>query len=500
MSSFKYRKSMSNLDLLPEILFDILLSEWNGVAELTALDSAYCNEQSRPLLLGAFQRKTFAVDLSCTTCVVAKKWIFCKHIRPKGLLSLYDDSLWSGSVVSMNKSDLFDQVTSLKIGNGYRLTYSDELKDEDLYVFKLVQFLNMCPKLRKFSAFFVHSFNYFNLFSRMDQNLLKNMTAFQFSGLTRGGISMQAVNYISSTCTNLIDIEMTIDDWNEDGILELLSRNSPSLTVVSFKRCHLTERFLYKLIMVLSQRVKSLTLSTFSGAIFTNQYVRELLLSCAALKDLEIKHQRHRFDNSFLEVKIKRFKETNCNLFLNNMTSANFDHRQNEVLAYCPNNHKISLTYIRTISLSFISSLMSHNVNLHTISMTECIFGADSFHSLRLLFERCMNLNVIKMRNCSFELMEQTLVTLLSDLPQHVTTLLICGHPNLNLDDLLLIVGSNPHLETLWYALCKIETAMCDREATKIKIQSCGCKQLNIVDKEWPSFLMDDDFYLGENY
>jgi hypothetical protein len=94
------------------------------------------------------------------------------------------------------------------------------------------------------------------------------------------------------------------------------------------------------------------------------------------------------------------------------------------------------------------------------------------------------------------ELFSDTLVHLLSDLPVHLTSLLIGFHDGFDVTSLLSIVRSNQHLETIWYARCKLESTDCDKASIGEYVQACGGEKLVIIEEEFPQFLADEFFLL----
>jgi hypothetical protein len=482
---------MACLDRLPESISAILIAEWNGPIELARLDSACCNKQIRPLLINVCQQSTFGFCIAKPVPSEVLVWMFTKNIRPRGLLAFRGPEFWSCSPLSEKileeKEFLFTEVVGLKMSMGYRCCDSEELDNEHSFIFKLIRFLNMCPKLKEFSAYLLHTFSYLDLFCLMDQSILRQMTSFSLLGMY--DVDMAAVQHLSATCVRLVTLEMNFVNWNETIIFELLSRHSTSLTSVSFSGCkQLTDALLEKLIECLSPCLKSLTLCALarSGSAMTTKYTCGLFSSCKVLVDLYIHHKRS--SNWWTNCVKVRNKNNNSMLFLSELTDG-----CHEILFCCPNNHRILLSNLRLMDTLLLAALLHYNPNLHTISINECILGPESFDLLRNIFYQCTSLVVIKITSCCMVFLAHNIVSLLSNLPLHVTSLLIGMHITIDLADLQAIVKSNLHLEVLWFANCMVETLVCDYEATKLKVLACGGPRLRIVDDLWPEFA--DEFF-----
>lgn len=496
---------MSILDCLPEVLFDIILTKWNGTRELGRLDSSYCNKQNRSNLLNAFKRDTFSIDMSSIYKPSVLSWLFTKYIRPHGSLSFGHGSLWSDEIlpekVMKENSMLFSKVQSVRLCLGYRPCHSEVLEDEHLYILKLNQFLNICPVLQRLQAFFIHSFCYNDLFLVMDQNILRNMTGFHLKGIVECSmVSMVVVNHISKTCQRLVFLHLCFSDWNENDIRELLLKHSKSLTNITFERCHLTDNFLKMLKDISSPYVTSLSLVACGGHDSVVKFTCELLKYLKVFKDLHVSRTvaTAHYDMVKESVRVRNFGEESS-LHMYKLS----EETRHEILVNCPNNRKISLRDLKfTNDRLFMDHLINCNLRLHTISLSQCVFGLESYTMLRLLFQKCTHLAVIKIEYGSFVMPDHTLVSLLSFLPRHVTTLLLGHKLGIGLEALLSIVRSNPHLETLWYFHCVMETDefdlhadQCEQLATfKKKIQECGGDKLNILDGEVPDLLFEKFF------
>jgi hypothetical protein len=482
---------MACLDRLPEIICAILITEWNGLNELARLDSACCNKELRQLLSNICQRGTFGFCLPRLAPSDLLVWMFAKNIRPKGLLSFSGCAFWSNSPLSENileeKEFIFSEVCGIEVSLGYRCCDSEELDNEHCFIFKLIRFMNMCPRLNQFSAYLLHTFSYLDLFYLMDQSILRQMTSFSLLGLH--GVDMAAVQHISATCVRLVTLEMNIAYWNETAILDMLGRHSTSLTAVSFNGCkQLTDALLERLIECLSSRLTHLTLCASSGSGLTIKFACCLLSSCKVLEELHLYFKRPNSENWWANcIKVRRIYNNNM-LFLSKLGDG-----CHEIVLKCLDNHRILLSNLRLMDSLLLAALLLNNPNLHTISITECILGRESFDLLKEIIYQRLSLTVIKITNCYMVQLAHNIVSLLSNLPLHVTALLIGAHPSIDLADLLVIVKSNPHLEVLWFADCKIETEECNYEATKLKVLACGGTKLRIVDDLWPEFA--DEFF-----
>ncbi len=159
---------------------------------------------------------------------------------------------------------------------------------------------------------------------------------------------------------------------------------------------------------------------------------------------------------------------------------------RNEILLACHRGiRKISLSHMQLRKQLFLATLVLLNLNLSVISITNCFFGTASYLLMREIFMTSPLLTTIHMTFCHAE---ASVFDLLCSLPHNVTRLLIGVHQKMDLSHLLLIVSSNPQLELLWFANCKLDTPECDYEAIKKKLQACSGGKLRIIDSMWPEF------------
>jgi hypothetical protein len=488
------------MDTLPEMLLDILLSEWNGVKELTKLDTAVCNMQSRKFLLQSYERSTFAIILPSARSHKALEWLlFEKSIKPTGLLTLSKSSFWRAEMSQLwdklldEKEHLFSKVKAIKLSLGYRRCESDALDDEHEYIFKLIRFINACPSLRNLNSFLVHNFDYYALFTLMDQSVLKFMTEFSLFGILYQGISMNAVNHISVTCSKITTLEMNICNWDEDDMIRLFCRHATSLTTVNLAECHLTTRLGNTIIECLSPHIKNLSLCTSRGDVRIAKFASEVLSTCKSISNLHLFFQRPERDQSMLRnVKVSNFQGSNQKLFLSDFGHNSDEH--NDILTNCCiNNETIALTNVFFLEPpKFLSHLMALNPNLRVFSIKKCVLGADSFLWLRTLFEKCSTLHTIHIAECNLVLLAHRVVGLLSSLPRNVTTLLIGKHTSIiDLADLKVIVKSNPFLKTLWFDHHGGDSLILeDYVFNKAELYACGT-QLKIIDDLWELECLD---------
>lgn len=488
------------MERLPEAIFDMLLSEWNEVKELTKFDSASCNSHFRPSLISAYERKTFF--LNDLVGQKAQAWCFNKCIKPKGLLSFHGGSFWcpSNSPVTenilQNNDHIFLEVTGLGVSLGYRRSRSDVLDDEHLYIFKVIRFVNSCPKLRAMDFKLLHSFSYVDLFQLMDQSILRRMTTFVIVGNRQLGISMDAINHISFTCASLIVLKLEVSDWAEDIILRLLFKHSHCLTTVSFRECHLSDALLEGIVHNLSQIVVNITLIASQRNYLCAKFVNELLSECKCIENLHV-GSRYTPVNFEQYIKVLHFQCENFrSLFIKNASEVQSDIHV-KILAKCTKIRWVSLCHM-SLSPLFLQTMLTQNKHsLNFINLAYCTMDHLSCCLLRDVFVACTSLNTIKIENCSLDLLvSDGFVSLLSELPSHVTTLLIGGHARLDLADVQSIVFSNPHLQKLWYAEeCHLETNKCDKSKTKAFIQQCGGPHLEIIEDLAESCVFDLELY-----
>jgi hypothetical protein len=484
---------MTNLQRLPEILFDILLTEWNGVKELTKLDTAFCNNQFRKYLVKSYERKTFTIALPTSVSGDALKWLFEKCIKPEGLLSFCSGSLWNNSPLSETvldeKERLFSNVSAIKVSLGYRCAGSDCLDNEHEYIFKLIRFMNMCPLLRHLFSYFVHTFDYHALFMLMDQSILKSMTEFSLFGVSYRGISMAAVNHISRTCSKLTTLEMNICDWNEDDIVKLLHQHSSTLTTLCLAECPLTTRLGSTIIACLAPRIKKLRICTLRGDVNMTKFAFEVLSSCKAIENLHIFFQRPEEGKyNCRTVKVCHSKSAGRSVTLSDFAHDSFEH--NEILTrLCVNNDRIALSNVFFLKPPrFMNRLITLNPNLGVFSISRSVLGKNSFELLRNLFERCSSLHTIHVADCDILLLSHNIVKLLSSLPRNVTTLLIGKQPSIDLVDLKRIVKSNPFLETLWFSDCCCDDSLFLKDYAHAKMELLACNEgtkFSIIDGLW---------------
>lgn len=498
---------MAYLDQFPDALVSVLASEWNGHRELCLLDSAYCNKQFRSFLIRLCQHKTFSIEVPRCVDSSVHAWIFAKLIRPKGLLTFCNGSFWAESPLSKStldeKEHLFSEVTGIKMCSGYRAAGTDPFDDEHSFIFKLIRFMNMCPKLSQLATNFVHSFSYIDLFRLMDQTILKQMNSFSLCGVYKTvGIDMEALNYLSMACEKLVTVEMNISGWDECGIFKLLARHSGSLTTLSLSECHLTPAFLEKLVEFLSPRVKNLRLCALSHGGLTERFAYDLLTSCKVLENLHIYQKVRSGHRGWLNsIKMINMGTRKSTLFLSKLCRTEDSYRH-QILAACPNTSSIMLSHLRAQdgTALVLEAVLLHNLTtLRVLSVTRCVFGSKSHDVLRQIFAKCTSLTVVRVTLCDITQLGQNIVSLLCNLPQNITKLLIGGDHSLDLAGLLAIVKTNPHLEVLWFRTCTIyiDTEVdFDYEATKVKVEECGGEKLRVVDNLFPEF--DDEFFDSE--
>jgi hypothetical protein len=230
------------------------------------------------------------------------------------------------------------------------------------------------------------------------------------------------------------------------------------------------------------------------------KFAHDLLISCKSLVNLHV----YQKVDSGLKGWLNSIKLININsenrkttVFFSKLCRAE-DMFRHQILAVCSKISCLILSYlsINGAVLLLKAVLRHHCRTLRVLSVTRCDFGAESFELLRKLFTVCVSLTVIKITRCTMSQLYHNTVTLLSFLPPHVTKLLIGGDYCIDLNDLLVIVRSNPHLEVLWYADCRVESEECDYEGTKAKVLECGGEKLRVIDDLWPEF--SDEFYDSE--
>jgi hypothetical protein len=398
----------------------------------------------------------------------AQAWLFLKGIKPKGRLVFCNETFWCAKQSPLTEKvldeneNIFTKVTAISICAGYRHIESYVVDEEHLHIFRLIRFLNMCPKLKELNQRMTHPFSYAEVFLLMDQDVLKEMTSFSLCGASFHGIDMYAVNLLSLTCSKLVTIQFNIRDWNEDEIRNLLSRHSKSLTNVTLGECYLTESLLNSMIEFLSENIKIICLCALKGSPLTGRFGHELLSACTQLKDLTVFHQRRGdapsqwWQNS---VKVRSAREQcNCSsVFLNRIDVNDNVESGHAILALCRKIRKLSLANLQLIKSKFLRTLSLHSSHLNIISLSDCVMEGDSYYLLKGIFTKSPCLNTIHVSGCHVMLLTRTMFDLLCDLPSNVLNLFL-SHSYYDLTHLLRIVRSNSQLELFGYWPCKAIT------------------------------------------
>jgi hypothetical protein len=232
----------------PEYFCYDLLSEWFNLKDIGQLDSAVCNNAKRVSLLNFLSNS--AVVLSINVPDSSKKtmmfrndrfmcWMSCR------LLTFNQVTFFCSNFV------LFDGQLKYNVNLSRIQSLSLFASNNRVSEVTVSRLFNSCPCLHKFEVIETFSLNS-TFVLHFNPLILQQLTVFKIKRST--GLTLSSLQYLASSCRNLVEFEVTTNDNDtnlEHAIISLISHN-PHLQIIhistttahSYFNNHYTDRLL----------------------------------------------------------------------------------------------------------------------------------------------------------------------------------------------------------------------------------------------------------------
>ncbi len=423
---------MSVLLELPETILVSIISEWNGIHELTKFNSAFCNKEARFFFIAFCISNQFAMK-GLGSSDENKLGLFQNNVKCEGLKVKNPSTIFFSEFLT--KPELFVDTEIVEVSFFDNLVIDDKfVKNIEKYVQQtkwqrrifseqLVMFLNKCcPSLRHLTLHFdLVALNFTKFFVAFDSKISCRLKTLD---LGRAEVDIEVVDYISKLLEGLSTLKLKFSRWSDRVFCELIAKHGASLQSIALYGCHLTEG----LIDLLLSGLETTSLISFgfdSGCEYCQDLFCKLSNGCERLVCLNIFGTfPDNLDRQY-EMKLEKGNVDEQQVLSLTGSLHHMSVEFQDVLSNCVNNSTVKLYHLANLTCESLKAVSSLNPHLLGISLSGCAIPQHGgcFRSLRELFQKSTTLKTIEVALCDINAF--TFVSLLVRLSSSITTLIL---------------------------------------------------------------------------
>ncbi|XP_031555463.1 F-box/LRR-repeat protein 7-like [Actinia tenebrosa] len=272
-------------------------------------------------------------------------------------------------------------------------------------------------------------------------------------------LNIEVLKNIFSWCTNVKEVDLTHCSLVDDGCLEIIAENCPTLRVLKVRNCKVTDFGLEK-ISSSCRNLESFTISYHDSQSITSEAVNEFITKCPELKEIRIfeEEQDEEYENTF---------EISPELIRNLMSST-------VKIFHCENASFLSEDIFRVSNTNV-------SLRLQELGLPNCLDLTNTM--MYSLTNRCSSLKVLDVSHCP-GLNDSGIIALTEFCPllEHVNVMACQCITDIAIES---IARHCPNLRFLCVAGCELPKPM--GNITDVAIQTVAdlCTKLEDLNVKW---------------